>query len=122
MAKAKTEKEETKPKAKTKSKALAKVEKEPEPLVKFEKREFYIIRDHELAKLIKVHFDDDYKPSLWDIAELCKWSEKEHEICVDCDKKSTSPLKIGNERDLILYLVHKDVLAPGNWIVLISVE
>jgi len=127
MAKAKKETEvESKPKSKVKakkeSKALAKVENKPETLVDFEKREFSIIRDHELATLIRDHWDDDNKPNLKTISLLCGWSNKEHEICVDCDKSHTAPLKIGNERDLILYLVHKDVLAEGNWIVLVTVD
>ncbi len=127
MAKAKKETEveskvKSKVKAKKESKALAKVEEKPEILVEFEKREFSIIRDHELATLIRDHWDDDNKPNLKTISLLCGWSNKEHEICVDCDKSYATPLKIGNERDLILYLVHKDVLAEGNWIVLVTVD
>lgn len=128
MAKAKKETEteskvKSKTRAKKESKALVKVEdKKSETLVEFEKREFSIIRDHELATLIRDHWDDDNKPSLKTIAVLCGWSNKEHEICVDCDKSYATPLKIGNERDLILYLVHKDVLAEGNWIVLVTVD
>lgn len=125
MTKAKTEttKETKAPKAKKASKALAKVEVvKPNTLVEFEKREFFIIKDHQLATLIRDHFDDDHKPSLATISLLCGWSKKEHEVCVDCDKKSSVPLKLGNERDLILYLVHKDILAEGNWIVLVTVD
>lgn len=128
MAKAKKETEveskvKSKTRAKKESKALAKVEdKKLETLVEFEKREFSIIRDHELAELIRDHWDDDNKPNLKTISLLCGWSNKEHEICVDCDKKYTAPLKISNERDMILYLVHKDVLVEGNWIVLVTVD
>jgi hypothetical protein len=125
MTKAKTEttKETKAPKAKKTSKALAKVEvAKPNTLVEFEKREFFIIKDHQLATLIRHHFDDDHKPNLKTISLLCDWANKEHEICVDCDKKSNVPLKLGNERDLILYLVHKDILAEGNWIVLVTVD
>ena len=114
---------EVKPKAKKQSKALSKIEvKETPKGSKFEKREFSIIRDHQLATLIRDHFDDEDKPSLKTIADLCDWGHKQHEICVDCDKKYPAPLKISNERDMILYLVHKDVLAEGNWIVLVTVD
>ena len=127
MAKVKTETntevKETKPKAKKTSKALAKVEvKKSSSIVSFEKREFHLIKDHELAALIRDHFDDDNKPSLARISQLCDWSKKEHEVCVDCDKKSSLPLKLGNERDLIVYLVHKDILEEGNWIVIVTVD
>lgn len=125
MTKAKTDKEvkEVKPKAKKQSKALSKIEiKETPKGSKFEKREFSIIRDHQLATLIRDHFDDEDKPSLKTIADLCDWGHKQHEICVDCTKKAVLPMKLGSEHDLITYLVHKDVLEEGNWIVLVSVD
>lgn len=116
----KTESKKTS-KSKKESKALTKVE-EPSTLKKFEKREFNLIRDHELATLIRDYFDDEHKPSLSTISELCKWSTKEHEICVDCTKAAKLPVKLGTEHDLITYLVHKDVLEEGNWIVIVTVE
>lgn len=120
MTKEKTESKKT---SKKTSKALAKIEiKKPSSIVSFEKREFHLIKDHELALLIRDHFDDDNKPSLATISLLCGWSKKEHEVCVDCDKKSKVPLKLSNERDLILYLVHKDILEEGNWIVIVTVD
>lgn len=127
MAKTKTETntevKETKPKAKKTSKALAKVEvKKSNTMVEFEKREFYVIKDHRLAELIRDYFDDDSKPSLKDISELCEWHKKEHEVCVDCTKKAKVPFKLKNEHDLITYLVHKDVLEEGNWIVIVTVD
>ncbi len=110
-------------KAKKESKALVvKPKEEKTSLKKFEKREFSIIRDHELATLIRDHWDDDGKPSLKTIALLCEWSNKQQEICLDCTKKSAFPLKISNEHDLITYLVHKEVLEEGNWIVLVTVD
>jgi len=125
MTKAKTDKEvkEVKPKAKKQSKALSKIEvQETSKTSKFEKREFNIIRDHELATLIRDHFDDECKPNLKTIALLCDWGNKQHEICVDCTKKAILPTKLGCEHDLITYLVHKDVLEEGNWIVIVTVD
>lgn len=117
---------ETKTKSKKESKkasvALAKVKEKPSSMVEFEKREFHLIKDHRLAELIRDYFDDDHKPSLKDISELCGWYKKEHEVCVDCTKKTKVPLKLGNEHDLITYLVHKDVLEEGNWIVIVTVD
>jgi len=125
MTKAKTDKEvkEVKPRAKKQSKALSKIEvKETSKDSKFEKREFRIIRDHQLATLIRDHFDDEAKPSLKTIADLCDWGYKQHEICVGCTKKAILPTKLGSEHDLITYLVHKDILEEGDWIVIVTVD
>lgn len=120
---AKAESKKTPKASKKESKALVvKPKEEKTSLKKFEKREFSIILDHELATLIRDYWDDESKPTLQDIVELCEWGNKQHEICVGCLKKSKFPLKISNEYDLITYLVHKDVLEEGDWIVLVTVK
>ena len=107
---------------KSKSKAdIAVVEKVKTKTLELPVFSFHTLHDYHLARLIRDHFDD-LNLSLAQLSLLCGWEDKEFELCFDCLKSKKLPLKVGNETDFITYMVHKDILPEGNYLVVVGQE
>ncbi len=92
-----------------------------EPIFEFIPPEILIrwIKDEDLAKLFIKHYENI---TMKQVGVLCGWFEedKKHEICMDCLKNSKRITKVGNEKDMLTFLVQENVIPEGNYLVLIT--
>lgn len=80
---------------------------------------FFVIKDNELAKIILDDLGEDGF-TLKQLVLLLGWDEPHVEVIMNCFKTSSLTLKLKVEKDFILYLIKKDILPEGNYIVLVT--
>lgn len=80
---------------------------------------FFMIKDVELAELIINNLEEDVTKK--QLVRLLGWDTARVEVIMNCSKASAGKiLKLGEEKDFILYLISKDVLPEGHYIVLVT--
>ena len=80
---------------------------------------FFMIKDVELAELILNNLEEDLTKK--QLVRLLGWDTARVEVIMNCWKASAGKiLKLGEEKDFILYLISKDVLPEGHYIVLVT--
>lgn len=80
---------------------------------------FFMIKDVELAELIINNLEEDLTKK--QLVRLLDWDRARVEVIMNCSKASAGKiLKLGEEKDFILYLISKDILPEGHYIVLVT--
>lgn len=86
-------------------------------MVNLEKREFHIIKETKLADLM---LENSNLP-LEMILEICNYGENRiYSIAIDCKKNKKDNLMFTSDKDLICYLVNRDILPEGDYLILVT--